>query len=223
METSEQTTIVEQWGIFELTLHGSSGGNPYLEVELSAKFRHGQNSVEVAGFYDGEGSYRVRFMPASRGVWSYETASNLLELNGIEGSFTCTAPGPNNHGPVRVVDACHFAYADGTPYIPVGTTCYVWNLQGEPLESKTLDSLKQSPFNKIRFCVFPKRYQFNQNDPAIYPFPGEVKREGSSMFMIGPVQTPPPDYWDFSRFVPEYFQHIEKRIADLQTLGIEAD
>jgi hypothetical protein len=29
--------------------------------------------------------------------------------------------------------------------------------------------------------------------------------------------------WDYARFNPAYFQHIERRIADLQKLGIEAD
>ncbi|MCB9423392.1 MAG: DUF5060 domain-containing protein [Ardenticatenaceae bacterium] len=223
MTTNEKTTMIEQWGLFELALKGTSQGNPFLEVEFSATFHQGDKSIRTTGFYDGGGTYRVRFMPGSQGVWRYQTASNLPELNGIEGSFTCIAPGPDNHGPVRVANPYHFAYADGTPYLPVGTTCYVWNLQGEPLESQTLETLKKSPFNKIRFCVFPKRYAYNQNDPAIYPFPGEVKRDPSEKFVIGLTQAPPPDYWDFSRFVPEYFQHLEQRIADLQVLGIEAD
>ena len=29
--------------------------------------------------------------------------------------------------------------------------------------------------------------------------------------------------WNFSRFNPQYFQHLEQRVADLQKLGIEAD
>lgn len=223
MKTTEKTTPIEQWGLFELALQGSSQGNPFLDVEFSARFSQGEKSIRAAGFYDGEGIYRVRFMPDSQGVWNYQTTSNLPELNGIKGAFTCAAPGPNNHGPARVTDSYHFAYADGTPYLPVGTTCYVWNLQGEALERKTLETLKGSPFNKIRFCVFPKRYQYNQNEPAHYPFPGEVKREASAGFRMSFEQTPPPNYWDFSRFVPEYFQRIERRIADLQALGIEAD
>lgn len=223
MKKTAKTTLIEQWGLFELALKGSSQGNPYMEVEFSTRFCQGEKSIQAAGFYDGEGIYRVRFMPDSQGVWSYQTASNLPELNGIAGEFTCTAPGPNNHGPVRVADACHFAYADGTPYLPVGTTCYVWNLQGNALENQTLETLKSSPFNKIRFCVFPKRYQYNLGDPDLYPFPGEVTREAPTEFRMSLEPTPPPNYWDFSRFVPEYFQHIEQRIADLQALGIEAD
>jgi hypothetical protein len=223
MTATVNTSSVEQWGLFELTLPGSAEGNPFLEVQLTAQFRQGERSVSVSGFYDGAGIYRVRFMPEAQGTWTYQTSSNRAELDALTGSLTCTAPSANNHGPVRVADAYHFAYADGKPYHPVGTTCYVWNLQGEPLESQTLETLKTAPFNKIRFCVFPKRYLFNNNDPAIYPFPGEVKREKPAVFTLAPNTEPPPAYWDFSRFVPEYFQNIEQRIADLQALGIEAD
>ena len=215
---------VEQWGLFELELPGSADGNPYLEVELAAQFTHADRTVTVAGFYDGDGIYRVRFMPDTQGAWRYRTQSNSAALNDAEGTFTCVAPAETNHGPVRVVDAYHFAYADGTPYHPVGTTCYVWNLQGDELEEQTLATLRRAPFNKLRFCVFPKRYRFNENEPPSYPFPGEVRREGEPPpFALGPQTAPPPDYWDFSRFNPAYFQHLEQRIGDLQALGIEAD
>src|SRR5437667_7971711 len=71
---------VERWGRFELKLDGPASGNPFVEVELSATFSHGDRSVRVAGFYDGEGAYRVRFMPGEVGVWRYQTQSNRLEL-----------------------------------------------------------------------------------------------------------------------------------------------
>ncbi len=81
-----------------------------------------------------------------------------------------------------------------------------------------------APFNKLRFCVFPKRYQFNTNEPPCYPFPGAPKASSAAFkFSLSPSETPPPDCWDFSRFNPQYFQHLERRILDLQRLGIEAD
>ncbi len=33
----------------------------------------------------------------------------------------------------------------------------------------------------------------------------------------------PPDNWDFSRYNPEFFQHLEHQIRQLQQLGIQAD
>ena len=112
----------------------------------------------------------------------------------------------NHHGPVRVHNTFHFAYADGTPYYQLGTTCYAWTHQGDDLQEQTLSALAESPFNKIRMCIFPKRYAYNGSEPTLYPF------EGS-----------PPNNWDFTRFNPAFFQIQEKRIRQLRDLGIEAD
>lgn len=197
---------VERWGRFELRLQGPTDENPFTDVELSAVFRYGHREIEVDGFYDGEGAYCIRFMPEEIGEWRFETMSNVPELNGVQGRLKCTFPTPGNRGPVRVAKTYHFAYADGTPYFPFGTTCYVWNHQGEARERQTLETLKRAPFNKIRMCVFPKYYDYNHQEPEYYPF------EGS-----------PQQGWDFTRFKPEFWRHLEQRIQDLQELGIEAD
>jgi Domain of unknown function (DUF5060)/Protein of unknown function (DUF4038)/Domain of unknown function (DUF5605) len=197
---------VERWGVYEVSEKGPDAGNPFTEVEFSAKFEQGGRAVSVPGFYDGEGVYRVRFMPETAGEWRYTTRSNRPELDGKTGRFQASEPSPGNHGPVRVRRTFHFAYADGSPYFPVGTTCYAWTHQGDRMEEETLATLKQSPFNKIRMCVFPKHYAFNQNEPPLYPFEGT-----------------PPRKWDFSRFNPAFFRHLEQRVGQLRDLGIEAD
>jgi hypothetical protein len=203
---AEDGRPVERWGIFEVALQGPSAGNPFVEVEFSARFAKGDRSLTVPGFYDGGGTYRVRFMPESEGEWRYETVSNRHELAGKTGRFEATRPSVDNRGPVVVHRTFHFAHADGSPYYPVGTTCYAWTHQGDTLEEQTLATLKASPFNKIRMCVFPKSYAYNRNEPQLYPFEGTAPRA-----------------WDFSRPNPVFFRHLEKRIGELRDLGIEAD
>ncbi len=218
------TTAIEQWDIFELLLHGSTAGNPFLEVELTAQFTNQERVIEVDGFYDGNGIYRIRFMPDAQGAWQYRTRSNQATLNGVEGTFSCVAPGPGNHGPVRVANTYHFAYADGTPYKQIGTTCYAWVHQGDVLEEQTLATLRDGPFNKIRMCVFPKHYQYNENEPEFYPFP--CLSRGSSAWEFEEMwRDTIPSGWsfDFHHFDPVFFQHFERRIENLQTLGIQAD
>ena len=73
---------VAQWDFHELCLDGPATGNPYLEVEFSAHFCFGHRVVEVAGFYNGDGTYKVRFMPDVQGEWRYTTSSNREELSG---------------------------------------------------------------------------------------------------------------------------------------------
>ena len=103
---------VERWGCFELSLPAVVQGNPF-DVALSATFTNGAERMTVRGFYDGDGCFKVRFMPDSEGEWSYVTASRVPALNRRRGSFVCTAPAADNHGPV-VPDGLHFKYADGT-------------------------------------------------------------------------------------------------------------
>ena len=114
---------------FELTLEGPLEGNPFLDVSFEATFMYMNREIEANGFYDGNGIYKVRFMPDKEGKWKYVTWSNCPQLDGISGTFECISPSPGNHGPVRVKNVYHFAYEDGTPYFPIGTTCYVWNHQ----------------------------------------------------------------------------------------------
>ncbi|HEY1339664.1 MAG TPA: DUF5060 domain-containing protein [Bryobacteraceae bacterium] len=197
---------VERWGVFEVALSGPASGNPFLEVRLGAQFRHGDRFVNVDGFYDGGSAYRIRFMPDEVGEWTYTTTSNVAALNGKTGAFTAAAPSPGNHGPVRVRYTTHFGYEDGAPYVPIGTTAYAWTHQGDALEEQTLETLRTAPFNKLRMCIFPKNYDYNKNEPVYYPFPRDAA--GAN---------------DFSRFDPAFFRHLEKRILDLQVLGIEAD
>jgi hypothetical protein len=197
---------VPMWEMFEVSLSGPSSGNPFTDVQLGASFSLGSRTVHAEGFYDGGGTYKIRFMPDSLGKWTYITSSNEAELSGRSGSFSCVAAAPGAHGPVGARNTRHFAHADGTPFFPFGTTCYAWIHQSDEIQRQTLESLRTGPFNKIRMCIFPKSYQYNHNEPALYPF--ERDASGKS---------------DFSRFNPAFFAHVEQRIGDLRALGIEAD
>jgi hypothetical protein len=83
----EEMKSVERWGIFEVSLSGPSEGNPFLEVNLGARFRFKNKEISIEGFYDGNGIYKIRFMPDSEGEWSFITSSNCPQLDGIEGRF----------------------------------------------------------------------------------------------------------------------------------------
>lgn len=206
LEPTAAAEPVELWGVFEIALPGPKSGNPFVDVRVTCRFEQGDVHRDVTGFYDGDGIYRVRFMPERTGTWRYRTSSDIKELNDRTGEFDVQKPTPGNHGPVRVAHKHHFAFADGTPFRPIGTTCYAWTHQTDEMQQQTLKTLAAAPFNKIRMCVFPKRYKWSTNEPPLYPFEG----------------TPPRD-WNRSRFNPAFFQALERRVLDLQKLGIEAD
>ena len=198
---------VEQFTVFELEFKGPSSGNPFSEVYLSAEFHHLNRTLFCEGFYDGDGIYKIRFMPDEPGDWSYTTKSNQPSLDSKNGKFICTLHSGNNHGPVKVRNTYDFGYSDGTSFYPVGTTCYAWVHQPEELVNQTLATLAGTKFNKIRMTVMPKDYDvYIHNEPPFYPFEGS-KEKG----------------WDFSRPNPAFFRNFEQKILELQKLGIEAD
>ncbi|MGP7796863.1 DUF5060 domain-containing protein [Sphingomonas sp. CLY1604] len=195
---------VERWGVHEIVLHGPASGNPFVDVEVAATYRRGDTEVEVPGFYDGDGVYRIRFSPPDLGRWTWTTRGNAPGLSEAKGAFDCVAPAKGNHGPVRVTDdGYHFVHADGTPFRQIGTTCYSWALQSEARCAETLATLAKAPFNKMRMCVFP-----NVASIATDPF----VRTGAGL-----------RDWDPARFDPAYFRRFEDRIRKLGALGIEAD
>ncbi|QRM57862.1 DUF5060 domain-containing protein [Sinorhizobium sp. BG8] len=194
------------YDIFEARFKGPTGGNPYLDVTLHAYFSQGNRKVRVTGFHDGGEDYVIRFMPDTVGEWTFTTSSSLEELDGKSGSLTVSPAREGVHGAVRVRNQFHFVYEDGTPYYPFGTTCYAWTHQPLEMQERTLASLEMSGFNKIRMAVFPKDYPFNTNEPLQAMF--MEKADGSI---------------DFDRPNPVAFRHLEKQIARLGELGIEAD
>ncbi|MDE7353974.1 MAG: DUF5605 domain-containing protein [Acetatifactor sp.] len=213
---------VEQWGTFEIALRGTTEGNPFTDSVIEGIFVNEREEKKVPGFYDGENIYRVRFMPSFQGEYDFCITGNCVEK--ITGSFTAVKPSAENHGPVHVSDQVHFSYADGTYYYPVGTTCYAWAHQTQELQTQTLESLKNSCFNKLRFCVFPKHYRYNYQEPPLYPYEGEPNDFGEiNWYNYKAMNSPKDTKWDFSRFNPEYFRHFEKCIEKLMKLGIEAD
>jgi PKD repeat protein len=198
---------VERWDVFEVALPGPASPIPYRDVSWSATFTQGDRRVTVPGFWEDGATYKVRFSPPTTGEWRYATHSATPELNGRTGVFTATEPTPDNHGPVEVFNTFYLRYRDGTPYHQFGTTCYAWVHQPYDLQEQTLKTLAAAPFNKIRFCVFPKSYYVaNTNEPERFAF---LKGADGK--------------FDFRRPDPLFWHHFEQRILDLQQLGIQAD
>ena len=87
-------STVAKWNMFEFEAAGPADGNPYIDVTFAADFSKGNRVVPVPGFYDGDGVYRLRFMPDDEGSWTFRTRSNRSELDGLSGGFDCTAAEP---------------------------------------------------------------------------------------------------------------------------------
>lgn len=196
---------MKQYETFELRFGGEVLPDAWAQIDLTATFSCAQESLTVKGFYDGEsdgrGVYVVRFLPQYAGVYRYQVRGAVT----AEGEIVCEASSPEAHGIVRAVGT-HFAFADGAPYIPFGTTVYALISQDDALVEQTLQSLAAAPFNKLRLCVFPKDYDYNHNEPPLYAF---ARREDGS--------------WDTSRPSIAFYQRLERILRRIAALGIQLD
>ncbi|MGI6174231.1 MAG: DUF5605 domain-containing protein [Christensenellales bacterium] len=217
--------MTARYDIFELALSGREDGNPFVDVQLEARFFQRNRVLTVPGFYDGDGRYVVRFSPDAEGEWEYYTVSDDAALDGISGSFFC-GPAEGLHGPVRVKDTFHFAHADGTAFFPFGTTAYNWVNQPDAVRMDTWKTLSDAPFNKVRMSPFPKHYIYNLDEPPMYPYVGgllpgkeEAARAAEPFGQVGSECYS----FDFSRPNVYFWQYMDGVLLRMRDMGIECD
>lgn len=192
---------MKQYQTYEMQFQGDSPVGSSVEINLQATFINESEKVTVKGFYKGNGTYVIRFLPRFSGMYRYDVSGIFHE----SGEIFCEPADREHHGFVKAENT-HFIYEDGTKYIPFGTTVYALAHQSEELIQETMCTLQKSPFNKVRYCVFPKSYDYNHNEPELFPF--QKKEDGS---------------WDVHQPCYEFWNHLENIIFQLQDMGIETD
>lgn len=74
---------IERWDTFEVAFNALRAyDNPFQDVELTGIFTHKETGriITVNGFYDGDSTWRIRFMPNELGLWSYITKSSSRRI-----------------------------------------------------------------------------------------------------------------------------------------------
>ena len=192
---------MKQYEMFELTFQGEEPEGSYVDVNLTANFTQNGETIKVKGFFSGNGTYKVRYYPVTTGDCHY-TVKGVVNAEGDE---VCGESLEGVHGMVKA-DNNHFCYEDNTWYYPFGTTVYALIHQDKALIDQTMETLKTAPFNKIRICMFPKSFEYNQNEPDYYAF--EKK---------GELQ------WDVNKPCFAFWDSLEERIWQLNEMGIQCD
>lgn len=196
---------MRQYQMFELWFHGEPPSGSFVEIDFTATFTLAGEDTAVAGFYAGNSTYCIRFLPHKPGTCSWKVHTNIPLEGHLTGEEICLGADTGHHGVVRA-NGLHFRYDDGTRYMPFGTTVYALIHQEAALIEQTMASLRNAPFNKIRICIFPKHYDYNHNEPSFFAF--EKDDHGD---------------WDVHRPDFRFWQHLEQRINELAAMGIEAD
>jgi hypothetical protein len=199
---------VARWEMHEFELHGRSHvENPFCDAALVGEFTSPSGKMTIAeGFYDGGDTWRLRFTPDEEGEWRYLLRGEGVELH-QRGRLRCTAA--RGHGPIRVHpdNPYTFAHADGTPFFPMGDTCY--GLYSDSpitrvLRMEYLQTRRSQRFNFVRLGIIHSPTH-GQTDPAYWPWGGT------------------PEKPDLDRFNPRFFDGLDELLVDMQVVGMNAE
>lgn len=189
---------MRQYEMKEWSFKGPVPKGTQVNVNLKAIFTHKEECVEVKGFYAGNGQYKMRFYPRKVGMYTWKTIG-IIKMQGEEECIPA-----RKNGMVKT-DGLHFRYESGEKYIPFGTTVYALLHQQKALIDTTIKTLSESPFNKLRFCVFPKHLVYNNNEPDLFAF--EKKGE----------------HWDINKPCFAFWDALDERLKQLEQMDIQAD
>lgn len=182
--------------IFEKTLTIISDAN----VLYGAIAKHESGvKYDLSLFKVGDDQYRLRFLATKIGKWEISYAFEEIDIK-----EQLIVEDNESRGIIRVEEK-HFYDQLGQVFIPYGTTAYAWIHQSEDIVNQTFESLKESPFNKIRMCIFPKSMPYNNNDPQYYPF-----KQVDKKFNYQEIDY---NFWDM----------LDNKIIKLNEIGVEAD
>lgn len=120
--------------VFEVALVSKAAyGNPFVDARARADFSGPERrQIRVAGFYDGGGTWRVRFVPGVTGAWRFtavlEGAGKTVEA---AGAFECVPSDRRGFLRVSASNPYRFQYEDGTPFYPIGQQ-FGWGVPPTP-------------------------------------------------------------------------------------------
>jgi len=207
--------------MIEIAFQGEEPQGSKVKVDVKAEITGPEGTKVIKGFYAGENTFKVRFLPETEGTYQYKVTG----LVSGEGSME-VLPADEKHCGIVRAEGTHLVYKNGKAFYGFGTTVYALAHQSEELMDETMETLSHAPFNKVRMCLFPKHYNYNHNEPAHYAFSfkkgvenpvfdvncnkgSETKAEN----LIWDVDCPCFTFWDA----------FEYRLNQLFEMGIQVD
>jgi hypothetical protein len=199
---------VPRWELHEFSLRGQARvANPFRDAALVGEFisPSGRTNI-VDGFYDGDDNWKLRFSPEEEGNWTY-----LLRGEGVEllerGSFRCSPARGHGLLGIHPDNPYSFAYRDGTPFFPMGDTCYGL-FDDSPitpaLRADYIKTRREQHFNFVRLTVGHSEHRAATN--ALYwAWGGDSRRP------------------DLDRYNPDFFRGFDALMRQLRDAGMNVE
>ncbi len=154
-------TTVPLWSVYEVAMNSATSySNAYTGVSVTATFTGPNGTTKyVKGFWDGGNSFRLRFTPTIRGVWTYSIGSQPTDAGlARSGTLNVTGPKPGEHGFLRrdPSSVYNFRFDDGTHYFMMGQTYYniILNLNGGGDWKTAIANSRAYGFSKVRILLY---------------------------------------------------------------------
>lgn len=186
------TATVAANTVYEAALQGGRlYANPLTDISVEVTFTSPQGlRRRVPAFWDGGGTWRVRFRPGQPGLWTWRSGCTPAGDQGLEGqagSFTCVPYEGDNplyrHGAVGLAASRrHLAHRDGTPFFWLADTAWNGALRAGAADWKQYVRLRASQrFTALQFVTTQWRAEataraFTRADGQLRVEPGHYQR-----------------------------------------------
>jgi hypothetical protein len=202
------TVEVARWDLHEFLARGRIHvANPFRDAALVGELVSPSGKTNVVdGFYDGDGTWRLRFAPNEEGEWSYGLRGEGVEIL-QRGKLRCTAPRAHGTIGIHPENPYAFAHADGTPFFPMGDTCYGL-FDDSPitpeLRAEYLKTRRGQRFNFVRMTIGHS----------------EARAATNSVYWAwgGTAQKP-----DLDHLNPEFFRSFDALMQQLRASGMNVE
>jgi hypothetical protein len=219
--TIAEEISIPQWQSYDFVFQSTNNHENPFKVTFSATVKRPDgNTFSIPGFFDGNGTWKIRVSPTIEGEWSLLTHSDDLSLDGKSASFICVSNNDSNvHGGLLVDSSnpYHFVFEDGTRYFMMGYECdWLWALDMNdpnlPTLNPFLDKLVENGFNNIILNAYAHDTSWSNGNVNEYDY------------------GPPPLYaWEgtnenpiHDRFNLPFWQHYDLMMNALYSRGITA-
>lgn len=213
---------VHRWQTHDFAFKSSTPHQNPFQVEFSA-IVNGPGGIQIdqLGFYDGDGTWKIRLGPNVLGQWSIRTISSDPELDGktVQNIVCVKQRNPRVHGGLLVDSEHphHFIREDGTRFFYSGFECdWLWAVDlatcdpALPQTTMLLDKLATYEFNVVFMNIYAHTgfglpgQQPNFGPPAKYAWGGSNDQPDHSVFNLS------------------FWQHYDRVIQAMWDRGLDA-
>jgi hypothetical protein len=205
-------THLAQRSVGEWALRSSRRyGSPFVDVLVEGVFTAPSGEVSVAaGFYDGDGTWRIRFNPGEAGEWSVVTRSRPHNPDfESSGSFTVTPCATRGFLRATPGDAWGFRFENGEPAFILGDTTYdlfAMEICGGDVAG-FMERRQRQGFNLLRTRLTPSRFHlpegnFEWQDREVWPWGGSRSMPRFDLFNL------------------EFFRSVDVTVRRAEALGL---